>query len=667
MAALDPTTGANLPWAAAGVIRNGGANAGITSLTTDNDSVYASGFTFGSGGNFEGSARINLDGTINWVDDCHGDTYSVYPRGGAVYKVGHTHYCGNIPGGFAQPAVWRFYRGLALSKAATGVARADYLNYYNWAGTKDPSILQWFPQLDAGTYTGQTQAAWTLNGNQDYVVAGGEFPAAGGTPQQGLVRYAAKNVSPDTLGPELDFSKFVPTVTSPGNGEALVSWQANYDRDNRDLTYKVYRTGDPTPVYTVNQSSNLWDRPYLNFLDTNLTPGSTATYRVSAFDPLGNEAKSNSVGVTVSGAGATDTYAKAVLKDGPQSYWRLGESSGTNMADYTGLDPMTATGNVTRSASGAIPGDGSATFGGSSNDSAATGTLQEGPWWFSVEGWFKTTTNKGGRIVGFSGSQTGASAANQYDRQIYMSTNGQLNFGVRQSSNRIVTSGPTYNDGSWHHVVGAVGDDGMNLYVDGVRVAQRTDAHTAGSYSGYWRIGGDTLSGWTNRPSSDYFAGNIDDVAVYQQALTGNQARAHFEASGRTVGGPPQPTDDYGKAVYGAGPDLYWRFGETTGATAADSSRNGNTGAYLNGTVLGGASAVNAPGDHSVATDGSNDNVAANTAVGAPPVSSEELWFKTKTASSSGELLGFGSAKTGSSPSNDRYVFMTNTGSSGSA
>ncbi len=61
--------------------------------------------------------------------------------------------------------------------------------------------------------------------------------------QQGLVRYAMKSVAGDTKGPELDFGAWMPSVTSPGSGQALISWQTNYDRDSRNLTYKVYRNG----------------------------------------------------------------------------------------------------------------------------------------------------------------------------------------------------------------------------------------------------------------------------------------------------------------------------------------------------------------------------------------------------------------------------------------
>ena len=42
----------------------------------------------------------------------------------------------------------------------------------------------------------------------------------------------------------------------------------------------------------------------------------------------------------------------------------------------------------------------------------------------------------------------------------------------------------------------------MTLYVDGVRVGHRADGRTGGAFDGYWRVGGDTLSQWTNRPST---------------------------------------------------------------------------------------------------------------------------------------------------------------------
>ena len=491
--------------------------------------------------------------------------------------------------------------------------------------------------------------------------------------QQGLVRYAKKAVVPDQEAPELSGNNYLPTVTSPGAGEALVSWQSTFDRDNRNLTYKVIRDNNTAnPVYTTTRGSTPWDQPFMNFLDTGLTPGAH-TYRIYVDDPSGNESRGGIVNINVASTGAaTDAYTKAVLADGPESLWRLDEPSGsTTLNDYTGYDPMKVNSAVATGAAGAISGHNAATLSGSG--SAAGTVTKDGAWWFSVEAWIKTSSTTGGRIVGYSGAKSGTSAANQYDRQLYMNNAGKVSFGSLQGSNSAnnftkgsLTSASSYNDNNWHQVVGVVGDDGMSLYVDGSRVGQRSDIHTAGSYVGYWRIGGDTLSGWTNAPTTvtNALAGQVDEVAVYQNALTGDQVRSHYVASGRTVAGTPTPTDSYGKAVYNDGPDLYWRLAEASGTAAADSSQNGNPGTYVASPTLNQPSAVGVASDKSISINGTTQGVASNTSITPPATYSEELWFKTAASgqTSGGELMGFGSSKTGNSATYDRSVYLTSAG-----
>ncbi len=61
MAALDAASGASLPWAVNSLIRNGGTNSALTDLTSDGDSVYATGYSYqvGSEDRFEGTFRAN--------------------------------------------------------------------------------------------------------------------------------------------------------------------------------------------------------------------------------------------------------------------------------------------------------------------------------------------------------------------------------------------------------------------------------------------------------------------------------------------------------------------------------------------------------------------------------------------------------------------------------
>ena len=67
----------------------------------------------------------------------------------------------------------------------------------------------------------------------------------------------------------------------------------------------------------------------------------------------------------------------------------------------------------------------------------------------------------------------------------------------------------------------------MKLYVDGQLVGALPD-NTAQDYNGYWRVGGDNLASWPNRPTSDYFTGQIDEAAVYNRVLTDQEVTEHY-------------------------------------------------------------------------------------------------------------------------------------------
>jgi PKD repeat protein len=83
----------------------------------------------------------------------------------------------------------------------------------------------------------------------------------------------------------------------------------------------------------------------------------------------------------------------------------------------------------------------------------------------------------------------------------------------------------------------------MNLYIDGVRVGRREDVRTGMSREGWWRVGGDALTGWPNRPTSDYFEGAVDEVAIYHHGLTAQRVADHYtQATGVVPNQPPTAT-----------------------------------------------------------------------------------------------------------------------------
>lgn len=299
MAATSASTGASLAWKVNGLIRNAGINGAILSLTSSSSGVFGAGYDFGSGAMFEGAFRASwADGTLIWLEDCHGDTYSAVPVSDVVYTTAHAHYCGNI-GGFGETNPRSYHRTLAFTMEATGVVAKNTVGaYYNFEGQPRPTLLAWYPEINTGTYTGQGQGPWNVAANSQYVLYGGEFTSVNNKRQQGLVRFAVSSIAPNKEGPRLQGANFLPTLASPSAGTARVSWTANYDRDNERLTYQVQRDG--VTVKTLTGLSVDWKRPTITWTETGLTRGTTYTYRLKVNDPLGNERTGNSVSVKVS-------------------------------------------------------------------------------------------------------------------------------------------------------------------------------------------------------------------------------------------------------------------------------------------------------------------------------------------------------------------------------
>ena len=184
-----------------------------------------------------------------------------------------------------------------------------------------------------------------------------------------------------------------------------------------------------------------------------------------------------------------------------------------------------------------------------------TTTQYTNPQVFTLSLWFNTTTTSGGKLIGFDTNQPGPGAG-QFDRHIYMNNSGQLYFGVYSSGTQTINSTNSYNDGIWHHVVVTFGPTyGSVMYVDGVSVASNAAMTAAETDNGYWRIGGDNLSGWPSTHTSNYFAGQIDDIGVYSMELTAAQVSGAnnlnlIGATGPVCAGTPVTL--YGPDVTGA-------------------------------------------------------------------------------------------------------------------
>lgn len=535
LAMIDASTSASLPMQANSIVRNGdqpavSGSAAILELVGTDAGFYGVGYTYNRvDGNLEGSFKADWNGNLVWLEDCHGDSYSIYPDGDAVYQASHAHYCGNV-GGFPQTNPWTYQRAQAFSDAVKGTVGRESLGYYNFEGQPRPDMLHWFPDLVAGTFTGQTQAAWSVSGNDQYVVFGGEFPTVNGVAQQGLVRFAKPGTVTPKVKPTINYTGFVPTFLPRDNGQVRLGFAGVYDRDNELLNYRVYR--DSQLVYETQASSKPWSVPNLSFVDSGLVPGQTYTYSLRVNDFNANAAWGAPTTYTYSAGAAVSGYSNLILNSNPRNYWPLNDSTGQALDVVAGWNANVGA-LVTRGSAGAIFGSAATAFSFNATNTSTTSTVipqtrRSGEYTFSVEAWFKTTSTRGGAIASFSNALSGSSSASNVDRVLYLANDGRIYFGINPTVVRTVNSAAGFNNGAWHHVVGQVTTSGMQLFVDGALVAGRTDANTPRNLDGVWRIGGDRLSGWTSNPSNSYLNGQIDEVAVYRAPLTAAQVNAHY-------------------------------------------------------------------------------------------------------------------------------------------
>jgi signal peptidase I len=221
-------------------------------------------------------------------------------------------------------------------------------------------------------------------------------------------------------------------------------------------------------------------------------------------------------------------YNTEVLGDSPYLYWRLDDTTGTNINDSgtANRDGTLLAQTYAFNQTGALTSETPNKAMSFTIASITANASNVAPSTFSVEAWVKTTSTTGGRILGF-GNTNGQNPATTMDRQLYMAPTGKVYFGVGAAKTTVASNG-TINNGAWHHVVGtyAPGTNGMKLYVDGVFQNQTTA--TAASYTGYWRAGAEHLTGWTGNPTDDYFDGSLDELAVYSDVLTPAEITSHF-------------------------------------------------------------------------------------------------------------------------------------------
>ncbi|HEX8632208.1 MAG TPA: LamG-like jellyroll fold domain-containing protein, partial [Catenuloplanes sp.] len=419
---------------------------------------------------------------------------TVYYRSAATGSFTTTALGADLASGIASYAFPTLGTGWTSTPGATGV------NTYSW--TASPTA----PGAKNITATGNNTLTSTATAFTPTV--DGSAPTGG----------SASHVNGYTTG-------LAVTVTFTGatadTGSGINPTSGRLKRTSTPLVNDVC-VGATTTVNVENPTS-----PYT---DSTVTSGNCYDYQYIMSDNVGNTAFWHSGSVAKVG------YAGAVAADASLlSYWRLGESSGTVMADSKGTNTGSYANGPALGTAGAITGDTNTavTYDGTDDYSQALATtgIPIGAAPRSVEMWFKTTSVARQTLFEYG------SFGDTQEFGLYLRANNNdivaWGFGGAGKDITFPLATPV-TDGAWHHVVNTYDGTTLAVYIDGVLLgAEATVRNTVMDVDGSFGIGA-ALPLTGNGNSGGYFNGSLDEVSLYSTVLGAQKIADHFNLARST-------------------------------------------------------------------------------------------------------------------------------------
>ena len=215
---------------------------------------------------------------------------------------------------------------------------------------------------------------------------------------------------------------------------------------------------------------------------------------------------------------ATDPSGTGVV-----GWWKLNESSGTVALDSSASNRNgTLTGGTWNPSSGKIGGclqlSGSSARVALPDDTVrGTGTT------LSLSLWFKTSST--GVLIGAQNSAVGGSPSN-WNPFLYVDTAGRLRGEFYQNSTATIVSSGTVNNGAWHHVALVSSGNSQTMYLNGAVVG--TLSGTVNHYgNNVNQLGAGYTASWPGGNGNwMYFSGSLDDVRLYNRAISASEVSA---------------------------------------------------------------------------------------------------------------------------------------------
>ncbi len=265
-------------------------------------------------------------------------------------------------------------------------------------------------------------------------------------------------------------------------------------------------------------------------------PIDSGTPEASGDAPTGDASPSDAPGpesATDSPTGST--YRATILADRPLVYWRMGVKTGLSVPDEVGDNDLVlqGTGHVLGTP-GAIAGDRDSAIGFDGVGSFAIATdpraldFADGAA-FTLECWARRAASGGEYFQHILGNIQG-SVPSRNGYVLYIVPNpgpGEIATTALEYDQPNADTGifgPLIAPVTWTHLAGVFDGHTLSLFVDGTIAGPKEIGGFIGPRSSLFAVG--RSSGETRR----YFAGAIDEIAIYPRALTVAQISKHIAA-----------------------------------------------------------------------------------------------------------------------------------------
>jgi hypothetical protein len=187
----------------------------------------------------------------------------------------------------------------------------------------------------------------------------------------------------------------------------------------------------------------------------------------------------------------------------------------------------------------------------------------------TISAWVKTTSSAYQAILSTADTSGGGTWG-------WMAVyNNKLRITFRQGGGAVKTAdgSTTINDGSWHHVVAVSDGSAYSLYVDGSAETLTNSNNDGTWYNDLTNLTSTNIGSHVRSSAGNFFTGNIDEVAVWDSALSSSQITNIYK--GESNGGSGGTNGTPGNLL-SFNPKAWWRMGDgieaNSGTTIYDMS-----------------------------------------------------------------------------------------------